>query len=295
MNIKEVLKKEESIFVIDNIEDKKIITMINLINKQLAEVLQRYEELQAYTTSQLKGEVNKKIVMAKSLKEVYSNWASVTTANANLQKEETDYINKFNSARNQVISNLQILLKEVHKFPVVCAYDVYDGVFVKAREDHIIIVWGKNNSAIIETIIEQLNSCFKIKVHFEEIEPVELEVNYTNVDRNVNECKKGIEEFFADKPTKGDKILVMVNAMEEIARKLVLFATYKEDLLNIGCAKKDVDLKEKEMLKKYVPLKKQLTKLLRVEFVDVCNIAANENDFPTQEFKVIDDDDDLYF
>ena len=77
--------------------------------------------------------------------------------------------------------------------------------------------------------------------------------------------------------------------MENSAKELVFFATYKEDLKNVGCNVKEIELYEKELLKKYVPVKKQLSKILKVDFIDVCNIIHNEDEFPTQEFKAIND------
>ena len=78
--------------------------------------------------------------------------------------------------------------------------------------------------------------------------------------------------------------------MEEVARDLVFFETYKKEILNVGCVAKEVELRQKELMKKYIPLKKQLCKLLKVELIDICDLKAYESEFATQEFKAIDEE-----
>ena len=51
---------------------------------------------------------------------------------------------------------------------------------------------------------------------------------------------------------------------------------------------KEVELRQKELMKKYIPLKKQLCKLLKVELIDICDLKAYESEFATQEFNAID-------
>ena len=56
----------------------------------------------------------------------------MNNACANVVKEEANAVNTFNAARDQLISNLNILLKEAAKYPVVSAYDVFGTDFVFA-------------------------------------------------------------------------------------------------------------------------------------------------------------------
>ena len=288
MEIFDVLKNEKPVFVLDDIEDKKTKSLITQVNGQLANILTKLDNFKKFADSQLEGEYHKKIVMVKSLQRAYGNWLTMNNACANIVKEEANEINSFNAARDQLINNLQILLKEAVKFPVVSAYDVFGTDFVFAKKGHSIIILGNNNTFIIETIINELNKKLDVVGNYNDIEPIELSANYNDVEKNVAVCKRAIDELYYGKTSKEDKLLSLVSTMEETARDLVFFETYKKDILNVGCAAKEVELRQKELMKKYIPLKKQLCKLLKVELIDICDLKTYENEFATQEFNAVD-------
>lgn len=290
MEIFDVLKNEKPVFVLDDIEDKKTKSLVTQINGQLSNILSKLDDFNKFAASQLEGEYHKKIVMAKSLQRVYSNWLTVNTACSNIVKEETTAVNSFNAARDQLIANLQMLLKDSLKFPVVSAYDVFGTDFVFAKKGHSVIILGNNNTFIIETIINELNKKLYVEGNYNEIDPVELPANYSDVEKNVADCKRAIDELYYGKTSKEDKLLAMVESMETFAKDLVFFETYKKDLLNIGCVSKEVELRQKELMKKYIPLKKQLCKLLKVELIDICDLKAYESEFATQEFKAVENE-----
>lgn len=290
MEIFDVLKNEKPVFVLDDIEDKKTKSLVTQINGQLSSILAKLDDFNKFAASQLEGDYHKKIVMAKSLQRVYGNWLTINNACSNIVKEETAAVNSFNSARDQLIANLQVLLKDSLKFPVISAYDVFGTDFVFAKKGHSVIILGNNNTFIIETIINELNKKLYVEGNYNEIEPVELPVNYSDVEKNVADCKRAIDELYYGKTSKEDKLLAMVDSMETFAKDLVFFETYKKDILNIGCVSKEVELRQKELMKKYIPLKKQLCKLLKVELIDICDLKAYESEFATQEFKAVDNE-----
>ncbi len=289
MKIIDVLKNERPVFVIDDIEDKKTKNLIMQINKQMASILGNLEKVEQFCASQLNGEYADKIVMAKSLQKKYSNWLTIKNACQALKNEENKIIDEYYSFKKQLIANLKVLLFVVKKFPVVSAYDVFNSDFALARKGHNIVILGNNNTGVIESIILEIESGFNVSGNYDSVEGKELTANYSSVDKNVSECKRGLDSIGAIKSSKEEKILFSIEQMENSAKELVFFATYKEDLKNVGCNVKEIELYEKELLKKYVPVKKQLSKILKVDFIDVCNIIHNEDEFPTQEFKAIND------
>ena len=231
-----------------------------------------------------------KIVIAKSLKKLYSNWATISNACNALKKEEENAINSFINSKKSLINNLKILLNDSKKMPVISSYDVFNGDFALSKKGHAVIILGNNNTAIIETLINELEEKLVVEGNYDGLSEIDLIANYANVEKNVNECKRGVDEFFYNKPSKEEKMLSTISSMEVYGKQLVFFATYKKDILNVGCNVKEVDLFERELFKKYVPLKKQLSKILKVEFLDICDLSHDEGDFPTQEFKTIDED-----
>ena len=290
MKIFDVLKNEKPVFVIDDIEDKKTKALITQINSQMIGIVEKLETFNDFADSQLEGDYNRKLVMAKSLQKVYSNWSTINNACAALVKEENDAIKAFEVAKSQLINNLNVLLKDCQKLPVVSAYDVFGDDFAFAKKGHSVVILGNNNIAVIETIIKELENALYVEGNYEKVEPVELKANYSNVEKNVKECKKMIDELYYGKNSKETKLLNLVDAMEEHGENLVFFATYKNDIKNIGCNQKEVDVFEKDLFKKYVPLKKQLSKTLKITFEDICDLSHDEGEFPTQEFSVINDE-----
>jgi len=291
MQLFDVLSAEREFFVLDDIEDKKTKSLIKQINEQISNVLKKAEEFKVFAESQIQGEYNRKIIMAKSLKAVYSNWVAINNVCNALKREEDNLINSFLNSKKLLIDNLKALLLNAKKFPVISAYDVFNGGFALSKKGHSVIILGNHNTAIIETLINELEEKLIVEGNYDNVKEVELSVSYASVEKNANECRKVVDEYFYNKHGKEEKLLGMVDSMEVYGKQLVLFATYKNDMLNVGCNSKEVDLFEKDLFKKYVPLKKQLSKLLKVNFVDICDLSHDEGDYPTQEFKAIDDEE----
>ena len=279
MELFDLIKKRKEIFVIDDIEDKKTKTLINDINDGLVAIIEKAEEFLEFSKSQLNGEYNHKIAMAKGLNAYYDEWSAISNACANLKKEEEVQISKFDSFKNNVVSKLKTLLTDCSKLPVVSAYDVFDGDFIASKEGHVIIILGKNNTQIIETIIDKLQNEFVVTGNYDDVAKATLKANYITVDNNVKLCKEKIDEVLGDKASKADKMLAVVDTMEDIARDLVFFETYKAEMISIGCTSKEVDVYEKNLLKKYVPLKKQLQKVLKIKFGDISHVFVNEEEY----------------
>lgn len=289
MTIEDILKNERPVFILDDVEDKKTKGLVSQINDQMKGLLNKLEKFETFADSQLEGDYNRKIVMIKSLKQSYNSWSTISNACNNIAREESKAISDFNLAREQLINNLKILLNDSKKLPVISSYDVFNGEFVYAKKGHSVIILGGHNVSIVETLINEIRKTFYVEGNFEKIEPVELVANYSNVDKNVEACRNGVEEYYGEKPAKGEKILSLIENMEEAGRNLVFFATFKKNMREVGCNMKEVDVYERELFKKYVPLKKQLSKLLKVDFIDVCDLSVDEGEFPTQEFKAYEE------
>lgn len=279
MDLFEILEKDTKIFLNNNIEDKKTVSLIEVINEQLSSILAKFDDFKNFAKSQLQGDYNHKIIMAKSLSNHYNNWLTINNACDLLKKEEENEINKFNSERNHLIENLKILLKDSQKLPVVSAFDIYDDSYFQLRAGHPVIILGGNNTIVIDKLIHDLETNLIPEGHYDEILPVDLHVNYANLESNTSMCNEKIEDLFYNKKGKANKLTTLVENMVPIGEKLIFFATYKEEMLNCGCNQKEVDLFEKDLLKKYVPLKKHLQKALKFEFLDICDIVVDESDF----------------
>lgn len=292
MDLFEIIQKDIKIFLNNSIEDKKTISLIELINTQLSDILTKFDEFKKFSNNQLNGNYSHKIVMAKSLKEHYNNWSTIDNACNLLKKEEDIEINKFYTERNSLIENLKTLLKDSQKSPVVSGFDVYDDSYFQLRSGHPVIILGGNNTIVIDKIIHDLETNFIAEGHYNEILPVELSVNYANLKSNTSMCNEKTEELYYNKKGKTNKLTTIVENMIPIGEKLVFFATYKEEMINIGCNQKELDLYEKDLLKKYVPLKKHLQKALKITFLDICDIVVDENDFYSEN---TDSENDNFF
>jgi len=282
MKLLELLQNKENLFIIDDIEDKKTKILVDKINTQLVNSLDKKIEFEKFAASQLEGAYHDKLVMAKSLKNYYEAWNAINVANANLEKEEANELSKFETFKNNLINDLNTLLKDSLKLPVICAYDVVGGEFYLPKKDHAIIVLGHNNTFVIENIIKEIEEFLQVKGNFSLVEAKELTANYVNVDKNVKTCKDVISELSFSKSSKMEKLYDAVDAMSESAKKIVFFETYKEEMKKLGCSNKEIDLLEKELFKKYAPLKKQLQKVLKVKFVTITDIVVEDANYENQ-------------
>lgn len=278
-----ILRNNEEIFIEDEIEDKKVRSQVASVNDNLANAVVELDAFANFADSQLTGAYNHKLVMAKSLRHAYDTWGAVATAYENLQREETTQVNNFYAFKTKLINSLNELLKTAAKSPIVSAYDVFKNKLKKCDEGHNIIILGSHNTDVITTVIEDLEKKLTVSGHFTELDPKDLTANYAMVDKNVQTCTQILNDMYGNKPGKLQKFLDAVNKMEEVGQKTVFFLTYRAELENIGCAKKELDLYEKNLVKNYMPLKKLLQKTCKYDFEEICDIVVDENDFVTAD------------
>ena len=285
MNILQLLQDNQPIFAIDDIESKKMQTLVQNINDNFATMSQTIKDFDEFLNSQLQGENNHKIIMVKSLKLHYGDWQGITQAYDNAIKQETDQIEKYNKAKNELLNNLKTLLNEVSKEPVLSLYDLIDEEFIKTTDEHDVIILGSHNTRIIENMINTFSENLVVDGHFKEIPAKDLNANYDNVYYNVNICTQKANEMYSTKPNKLSKINETIKHMEDIGKVVVFFETYRKELENVGCSKKSMLEFEKNFTKQYIPLKKALQKGLKVTFVEICDIQVNEENFETADIE----------
>ena len=280
MKLVEILKNKEALFIIDDVEDKKTKALVKDINNALINLVQEYDDFLSFSASQLSGEYHDKIVNVKSLHEHYVEWNGVKVALASAKKEEETKINSLYANKAATINKLKTLMTDSQKsLPVIATYHLSNGELVTSRGEHETIILGNHNTNIIVDIIEELERDIVVEGNFDKVEARDIEANYSVVDTNVEICKQRIEELFAAKPAKGEKLYSTIDFMIAAAENLVFFETYKQTMLDVGCPSKDVDTLEKDLLKKYVPLKKQLQKALKVTLEDICNVVVDETEY----------------
>jgi hypothetical protein len=280
MKLLDILRNKEELFIIDDVEDKKTKALAKEINTSLININEELESFIEFATSQLEGDYHKKLVNIKSLLSHYSEWNGIKFAFNNAQKEEENKINKLYSNKTNLVNKLKNLMADCQKnLPVIATYHLSNGELISSRSEHETIIIGKHNNNIIEDIISQLEESIVVEGNFDKVQGRELTANFTVVDDNIDLCEDKIDELFANKPAKADKLLALVKTMTTAAENLVFFETYKTTMLEVGCPNKDVDLMEKDLLKKYVPLKKQLQKALKITFNDISSIVVDETQY----------------
>jgi len=284
MELLEIIKSGKTIFVDDAIEDKKTKLLIKDINESLVKLVKEYESFLEFAKEQLEGDYHTKLVNLKSLQNHYGEWVGIKTAFTNALKEETQKINNLYTNKNSLVTKLKNLELDCQKsLPVVTTYHIRNGELIESGAEHDTIILGRHNNNVIDDIIEELENSILVEGNFGNIEFIQLKANYSVVDENIEMCNSRIDELFSNKPNKAEKISNIVNNMIEIAQNLVFFETYKSTLLEVGCPSKDVDLLEKDLVKKYVPFKKQLQKALKISLKDISSIVVDENEYSNEE------------
>lgn len=278
MNIMEILKDKKEIFLIDEIETKKMKTLIENVNDCLEEILNEIDDFNQYKNEQLKGETHTKIVMAKSLLNQYPEWIAVKEAFNKVKSEEEIKEKEFYNIKNKLIDSFKNLLNETKKSPLVCKYDLFGNDYQLCDQGHEIIILGDRNAFVIENMINILEDTLNAKGLFDEIGSVQLQANYVSVNQNADLCLDKINNGEI-KASKIDKLKVALDDMIDIGKQVVIFSTYKQCLSDIGVKGKEIQLMEKQFIKKYVPLKKYLQKEFDVKFADICDVVVNEETF----------------
>lgn len=285
MNILNILESNEAIFIEDAVESKKIRTLVEQVNKSFTEMADKVREFNDFANSQLKGEYHHKLVMAKSLREYYESWQAVSLAYEAVAKEENIQIEKYNACKAKLLNNLRTLAKEAQKDAVVSQFDVFENNFTQCEPGHEVVILGTHGEHILTAMIEQLEEQLVVSGHFDEIEAITLEPNYSKVENNVYNCKQQAQELYGTKAGRLAKIDMAITTMEEIGKKVVFFETYKNDLELIGCNPKFIKTYEKNLEKQYVPFKKSLQKELRFEFEEICDLVVDETGYPDTDLE----------
>lgn len=278
MNILNILKEKKSLFVLDEIENKKMQNLINAVNKNMLDMADALASFKEYKHSQLKGELHTQIVMVKSLLNEYPTWQVMIDLNNAMHNQERSKVADFENRKARLLNSLKTLLVETKNNPVVSLYDIYNDEYQLCDEGHEVIILGTHNSEIIERAINELNDQLRVSGNYEELTGVELQGDYSNVLRNAEMCYDVLANGKI-KAGKVKKIKPVVDEMIECGKKVVKFATYKQCLTEIGVKEKDVQTMEKTLAKFYIPLKKFLQKELGVAFVDICNVVVNEDTY----------------
>lgn len=278
MELLTLLNQNERILLEDAVEDKKTKALIDVINRELVDIIDAMKSFNDFATSQLKGEYNRKLVMAKSLMLHYGNWTPLIAAVAKFEKEETDLVNAFYARKEKLLNNIRALLKDSSKNPVVCAYDVFDGDYVPCQIGHYVVVLGENNTGILKSMIADLDIGLQVEGNYANVNGEALECNYSAVEENVALCNQKLEEIYGGKAGKADKLRQAIAHFEEEGRKAAFFQTYHNVLAEIGLSKKDLAAFEKLLAKRYLPYKNQLRKAFKVNFLEVAESIQIKNE-----------------
>ncbi len=281
MDIFTVLKNNDLILVDDPCENKKTRKIINQLNHNLADIMDLQKEFNEFKDEQMEGDYKRKAVIAKTLLQQYMNWQPMVKAYAQMEKGERAKVDRFYSEKSLVLKYLNTLLKDCKKLPVVCLYDVYGEDYRKCEEGHPMIVLGDNNTAILKSMIANIEMSMHVKGCLEEIDTTALSVNFVNVNTNVTNCRQKLEEMYADNPSKYQALSESISIMEEVGKRAVLFSTYKDNMMEIGVSEKDINAFENGLAKEYMPYKKQLKKAFNIEFVEINDLVVNEDLFAT--------------
>lgn len=279
MNILDLLNNEERLLSVADFESKKIKTDVEQVYNNFLEMNSAIKTFNDFANSQLNGEYHNKIVMVKSLKEYFNNWQGVVEAYNKFEKEEKSMLDNYYNVKNKLITSLTTLQKETLKEPVLSLYDLYEGELVKCNEGHEIVLLGSQNARVLEYVINELTEKLQVAGNFDSVTAKGLSSNYSNVERNVEECNSAVENLFESKPNKQEKFRKMISCMEEVGKKIVEFMTFKQDLLTVGCNEKAMNEYEKAFTKQYIPLKKTLQKSLKLQLVDICDVVVDENNY----------------
>lgn len=281
MDLLTLLNQNERILLEDNIEDKKVKTLIGQINREIVDLMDAKQKFEEFAQSQLNGEYHNKIVMAKSLMLHYANWTAMLNAASKLEQEEQTLIVDFQNRKNKILADIHTVIKASEKSPVICAYDCFDGDYVACQEGHYVVVLGDNNTAVLHAMAKDFDYNVQIQGNYGLVEAKELNADYSIVQSNSQMCYEKIAELYAGKEAKAEKLKQAVTNLEEEGRKVVFFVTYRQALLNVGVTQKEMDAYEKFLTKRYLPYKNLLRKALKVEIPEIAVEiqVANEESF----------------
>lgn len=283
MKALELLKSQETLLLDSATQGKKTKTMAQNLNQLMLEMNNQINAFEEYSNSQLNGNLANKIIIAKSLAEFFAGnkLLKVELAVENLRNEEKAKVSQYYAVKTKLLDVIKSLIKEVAKEAIVSNYDIFEGDFVKCESGHEIIILGDRNLDVLETLLRELDEQLTVVGNFENISSQPVDFNLSTLNRNIDLCNRKANEIYGAKAGKLNKVENFIAKFEEIGKQVVAFYSYKEALLEIGCTEKGVRDYEHELSKAYVPLKKTLSKELRTELEDICNITVNESEYPT--------------
>ena len=283
MRALELLKTREPLLLEDGTQGKKTKALASTINQLMLEMNNQIDAFEAYSSSMMNGELANKIIIAKSLAEYFAGnkLLKVELAVDGLRNQEKAKINEYYTVKTKLLDAIRNLMKEVAKEAVVSNYDIFEGNFVKCENGHEIIILGDRNLDVLDTILRELDEQLTIEGNFDKINSQPVDFNLSTLNRNIELCNRKANEIYGAKAGKLSKAEAMIAKLEEVGKQVVAFYSYKEALVEIGCAEKGVNAYEHELTKAYAPLSKTLAKEFKVDLEDITNTTAVPASEPT--------------
>ena len=194
----ELLKNQESLLVVDAIQNKKVKAVANTLNDLIAEMNQQISNFENFNESQKSGEQGNKIIVAKSLCKFFegNKFLKVEMAVDALRNEEKTVMNTYYATKNKLLDTIRAIMKESNKEAIVSAFDLFEGDFVKCPEGHEIIILGGRNLNVLDTFLQELDMELIIDGAFESIEGQEVDYNTSILDRNIELCNRKNNELY---------------------------------------------------------------------------------------------------
>ena len=282
MKALELLKSGDKLLLPDSIESKKMQALASTLNELMTEMIRQINSFADFASSQLNGEYNDKIIVAKSLAKFFegNKLLKVDMAVTALENEEKAKLNEYYSVKTKLLDTIRTILNNSSKDAVVSNYDLFEGEFVKCELGHEIIILNGRNTAVLETLISELDKDLIVNGNFSSVNAQEVDYNLDTLNRNIGLCERKNNEIYGSKTGRLNKITAIISKLREVGEKVVAFYSYKESLELIGCNPKGIKDYENELSKNYIPLKKTLQKELRIELEDICDIKVNEDSYP---------------
>lgn len=281
MKALELIKNQELFFIEDAIESKRIKVLASQFNSLLKEMNNQINTFETFNESQKSGDQCNLIIAAKSLATLYKDnkYLRVENALTNLANAEKVVMNNYYSTKTNLLNTLRQIIRESMKGAVVSSFDLFEDEFMKCEAGHEIIILGKRNQNVLESLYKTLDQLLIITGAFNSVEEQEIDINFEILARNIELCNRKNNEIFSGKAGKFGKMETVIAKLEEVGKKVVTFYTCKDPLLEIGCNPKGVKDYENELSKNYIPLKKTIQKEFNIELEDICNVIVNENTF----------------
>lgn len=278
MKALELLKSQESILLEDSNASKKIQGLSSTLNSLIIEMNSQLRYFEDFASSQLNGDYNDKIVVAKSLAKFFegNKTLKVELAVQAFEAEEKARLNDYYSVKTRLLDTIKTIINTSNKEAVVSNYDLFEGDFVKCEPGHEIIILNGRNLNVLETLLAELDRDLIVNGNFASIEAQNVDYNLDILNRNIELCTRKNNEIYGSKTGKLNKITNIIDRLREVGDRVVAFYTYKDSLEVIGCNPKGIKDYENELSKAYIPLKKTLQKELRIELEDICNVIVDE-------------------